>query len=67
MSALKEEIKPFVDRLFIAQYHQQFNNLLNSLDNTSKHIIKGNKQLNQMYDLFLDYIIDSGEQLKKLD
>lgn len=67
MSALKEEIKPLVDRLFIAQYHQQFNNFLSSLDNTSKHIIRNNKQLNQMYDLFLDYIIDSGEQLKKLD
>ena len=37
------------------------------MDNTTKHIIRNNKQLNELYDLFLDYIIDSSQLLDRMD
>jgi negative regulator of sigma E activity len=51
------------DRLFILQYAEQFNAFLPQIDGTSKEIIRKNKALNNMYDLFLDFIIDSKRHL----
>lgn len=46
-------------------YHGKFNRYINNLDNNTRHTIRNNKQLNDMYDLLLDYVIDSAEQLNK--
>ena len=52
-----------VSNLFISQYIAKFNMLLGSFSESSKHIIKNNKQLNEMYDLFLDFMIDGSQHL----
>lgn len=55
--------KEIASNLFISQYCSKFNKFLTSIDSTSKHIIRNNKQLSDMYDLFLDFIIDGGQHL----
>lgn len=52
------------NKLFICRYSTLFNEQLAKLDNVSKHLIRNNKQLNELYDLFLDFIIDSNQHLE---
>lgn len=59
-----QSVKEITSRFFISQYAALFNETLAKLDNTSKHFIRNNKQLNDMYDLFLDFIIDSNQHLE---
>ena len=44
---------------FITSYHIRFHNLIDGLTPEIKHTIKKSKELNDMYDCFLDFIIDS--------
>lgn len=44
---------------FITSYHIRFLNLIDGLTPEIKHSIKKSKELNDMYDCFLDFIIDS--------
>ena len=44
---------------FITNYHIRFLNLIEGLTPEVKHTIKRSKELNDMYDCFLDFIIDS--------
>jgi hypothetical protein len=37
------------------------------LDDSTKTIIRKNSKLNDLYDLFLDYIIDSNQHLDLID
>jgi len=57
----KEAIQSVKYKLFIIQYYEQFNHFLNNIDDSTKHLIKKNKQLDTMYDLFLDFVLDSGQ------
>jgi hypothetical protein len=63
----KEEIKKTCDRLFLSRYNILFYKFLVTLDDSSKHLIKNNKKLNEMYDLLLDFIIDSSQHLEYND
>lgn len=60
---LKSFTKKLTDRAFLTEYNVLFFKFLNSLDDSTKHLIKNSKQLNEMYDLFLDFIIDSSQLL----
>ena len=62
-----EDLKNISTRLFLLQHIEKFNKYLAGLDNTSKHIIRNNKQLNELYDLFLDFIIDSSQHLDYIE
>lgn len=66
-TSLKEtqEIKNVCDRLFISKYNAQFYKFLESLDDNTKHMIRHNNKLNDMYDLFLDFVIDSSNHLDR--
>ena len=44
---------------FITSYHIRFHSLIDGLTPEIKHTIKMSKELNDMYDCFLDFIIDS--------
>jgi hypothetical protein len=44
---------------FITSYHIRFHSLIDGLTPEVKHKIKMSKELNDMYDCFLDFIIDS--------
>ena len=62
-SATTEPIKSVTNRLFILQYSELFNKQLAGLSDSTKHIIRKNVELNSLYDLFLDFIIDSSQHL----
>jgi hypothetical protein len=62
-SATTEPIKNLTNRLFILQYSELFNKQLANLSDSTKHIIRKNEELNSLYDLFLDFIIDSSQHL----
>jgi len=66
-SDLAKELKNTSSRLFITRYSDLFNRNLAKLDDSTKHIIRNNKQLNDLYDLFLDFIIDSSQHLDYTD
>ena len=60
-------IKGVTNRLFILQYSELFNKKLAGLSDSTKHIIRNNKELNDLYDLFLDFIIDSSQHLDYIE
>ena len=55
------------DRYFILSYTNKFERCLNELDDSTKTVIRKNSKLNDLYDLFLDYIIDSNQHLDLVD
>lgn len=55
------------DRYFILSYSNKFERYLNELDDLTKSLIRKNAKLNELYDLFLDYIIDSNKHLELID
>jgi hypothetical protein len=57
------KITETTSKLFICHYSVLFNSYLSKLDDNAKHIIRNNAQLNELYDLFLDFIIDSNQHL----
>ena len=59
-----QKINTMKDRLFIAQQADKFERYLAMLDDDTRHIIRKNKQLNDLYDLFLDFILDSNQHLE---
>jgi hypothetical protein len=61
----KQEIKSVCDRLLLSEYNAQFYKFLESLDDNTKHMIRHNNKLNEMYDLFLDFVIDSSNHLDR--
>lgn len=50
---------------FILKYSNAFNAAINDVDCDSKACIKNNYCLNKIYDLFIDFIIDSKRIIKK--
>ena len=61
----KQELKSACDRLLLSNYNVQFYKFLESIDDNTKHIIRNNNKLNEMYDLFLDFIIDTSNHLDR--
>lgn len=61
------DVKNASTRLLLIQHIEKFNKYLAGLDNNTKHIIRNNKQLNDLYDLFLDFIIDSSQHLEYVE
>ena len=61
----KQDVQKVDDHFFITSHNVKFYKFLNDLDDSTKHIIRNNKQLNEMYDIFLDFIIDSSNFLDK--
>ena len=62
-SCSQENNDTMTSNLFISQYIAKFNRQLCLFSESSKHMIKNNKELSEMYDLFLDFIIDGGQHL----
>jgi len=53
------------ERLFITESHHRFNTFIDSLDAPTRHMIRKNAQLNALYDIVLDYVLDSAIILDK--
>lgn len=56
--------KDDVYKEFIQKYSNAFNAAVGDVDRDAKDRIKGSYSLNKIYDLFLDFIIDSKKLLK---
>jgi hypothetical protein len=67
LNITKDEINIMNDRLFIAQQADKFERYLASIDDNTRDIIRKNEHLNNFYDLFLDFILDSNQHLEKND
>ena len=59
----KQDVENVVDDLFITKYSNLFSKFLQDLSPHTREIIRGNKELNEMFDLFLDFILDSSQHL----
>jgi len=60
-------VSEITNRVFIAHQADKFERFLKSLNENTRHTIRSNKQLNELYDLFLDFIIDSNQHLEVSD
>jgi len=49
----------------LQKYSNAFNSAINDVDREAKACIKNNYCLNKIYDLFIDFVIDSKRLLKK--
>jgi len=63
MSKHIKETESTVDRLFISQYNALFNQYLNKVEPPTRELVRRNKELNELYDVILDFIIDSSQHL----
>ena len=59
----KQDVESVVDDLFITKYSNLFSKYLQDLSPHTREIIRNNKELNEMFDLFLDFILDSSQHL----
>ena len=62
MNALKESETEY--KQFIQKYSNAFSATIEDVDRDAKANVKSNICLNKIYDLFLDFIIDSKRLLK---
>lgn len=56
--------KEEVYKEFIQKYSNAFNAAVEDVDRDAKDKIKGSYSLNKIYDLFIDFVIDSRRLLK---
>lgn len=56
--------KDDVYKEFIQKYSNAFNATVEDVDQDAKDRIKGSYSLNKIYDLFIDFVIDSRRLLK---
>jgi len=56
--------KDDVYKEFIQKYSNAFNAAVEDVDRDAKDRIKGSYSLNKIYDLFIDFVIDSRRLLK---
>lgn len=59
----KEDVQDVVDNCFISKYSNLFHKFLLELSPESREIIRKNKELNNLFDLLLDYTIDASQHL----
>jgi len=55
--------KEIKDELLITEYNVKFSKMLHSISDSTKSVIRKSKELNDLYDLFLDFIIDNSQKL----
>ena len=59
----KEEVLDVIDRCFITKYNNLFSSFLQKLSPNTRDLIRKNKELDELFDLFLDFILDSSQHL----
>lgn len=63
MNEHAKEVAGTIDRLFISRYNALFNEYLNKVEPSTRELMRRNKELNELYDIILDFIIDSSHHL----
>lgn len=64
---MKNDVSEIANRVFIVTHADKFERFLKQLDEPTRHLIRKEKQLNELYDLFLDFIIDANQHLEVTD
>lgn len=64
---LKKEVEYTLDKCFISYYSNLFNNYLQNLSPETRALIRSNKELDKLFDLFLDFTIDSSQHIDYLN
>ena len=59
----KEEVHDVVDSCFIAKYNGLFNKYIQDLSPETRETIRKHTDLDKLFDLFVDFIIDSSQHL----
>ena len=59
----KEDVLDVIDRCFITRYNSLFSSFLQKLSPHTRDLIRKNKELDELFDLFLDFILDSSQHL----
>jgi len=59
----KEFVREVEDRYFINLYSTKFSKFLQDLSSESRDMIRKNKELGELFDLFLDFILDASQHL----
>lgn len=54
-------------RFFILQYNDKFTRFLQDLSPSTRELIRKNKDLDRLFDLVLDYTIDSSQKLDYME
>lgn len=62
-SELKKDVQDVVEQCFLSRYSNLFNNYLQKLSPSTREQIRNNKELNDLFDLFLDFTIDASQHL----
>ena len=55
------------DRYFLANQVDRFEQFLATVNSDTRTAIRKNDQLNELYDLFLDFILDSNQHLNQCE
>ena len=59
----KEDVTDVIDRCFITKYNNLFSTFLQKLSPHTRDLIRKNKELDELFDMFLDFILDSSQHL----
>lgn len=60
---MKKDVQEVIEHCFLSRYSNLFNNYLQNLSPTTRELIRSNKELNELFDLFLDFTIDASQHL----
>lgn len=63
----KEDVRDVIDSCFIAKYNGLFGKYLQKLSPETREVIRKHRELDELFDLFLDYILDSSQHLDYKD
>jgi hypothetical protein len=64
---MQKSVKESLDRIFITSYIEKFNKFISNLPIESRDIVRKNKNIDAMYDLVLDFILDASQHLDYID
>jgi hypothetical protein len=64
---IEKEIKHTLDKCFVSHYSNLFNIYLQKLSPETRNLIRNNKELDRLFDLFLDFTIDSSQHIDYLN
>jgi len=59
----KQDIQDVVEGCLLTRYSNLFSSYLQKLSPSTRETIRHNKELNELYDLFLDFTIDASQHL----
>lgn len=60
---IDQDVRGVIEGCLLSRYSNLFSKYLQGLSPSTREIIRHNKELNELYDLFLDFTIDASQHL----